>query len=97
VVPHARGLEQRHHPVAGFDELTTQLVVGFRAAHEVRDEDLFTDPDVFDIDRKPNNHMAFGFSAHTCVGNTSRRWSCGWAVWSFRQTRLRCALGGLSQ
>jgi cytochrome P450 len=33
-----------------------------------RDEDLFSDPDNFDIDRKPNNHMAFGFGAHTCVG-----------------------------
>ncbi|MBB3606029.1 cytochrome P450 [Mycolicibacterium sp. BK556] len=33
-----------------------------------RDEDLFTDPDDFNIDRKPNNHMAFGFGGHTCVG-----------------------------
>jgi len=33
-----------------------------------RDEDLFTDPDKFDIDRNPNNHMAFGFGPHTCVG-----------------------------
>lgn len=33
-----------------------------------RDEDLFKDPDKFDISRKPNAHMAFGFGAHTCVG-----------------------------
>ena len=33
-----------------------------------RDEDVFVDPDKFDISRKPNNHMAFGFGAHTCVG-----------------------------
>lgn len=33
-----------------------------------RDEDLFPNPDEFNIDRKPNNHMAFGFGAHTCVG-----------------------------
>lgn len=33
-----------------------------------RDEDLFTNPDTFDIDRNPNNHMAFGFGPHTCVG-----------------------------
>ncbi|HTY28755.1 MAG TPA: cytochrome P450 [Mycobacterium sp.] len=33
-----------------------------------RDEDLFPDPDKFDIDRNPNSHMAFGFGAHTCVG-----------------------------
>ncbi|MGV1003763.1 MAG: cytochrome P450 [Candidatus Nanopelagicales bacterium] len=33
-----------------------------------RDEAVFTDPDTFNIDRKPNNHLAFGFGAHTCVG-----------------------------
>jgi cytochrome P450 len=33
-----------------------------------RDADLFSNPDEFNIDRKPNNHMAFGFGAHTCVG-----------------------------
>lgn len=33
-----------------------------------RDEELFADPDTFNIDRNPNNHMAFGFGAHTCVG-----------------------------
>ncbi|WP_273735247.1 cytochrome P450 [Mycolicibacterium septicum] len=33
-----------------------------------RDEDVFVNPDEFNIDRKPNNHLAFGFGAHTCVG-----------------------------
>ncbi len=33
-----------------------------------RDEDVFADPEVFDIDRTPNNHLAFGFGPHTCVG-----------------------------
>ena len=33
-----------------------------------RDEDRFANPDQFNIDRKPNNHMAFGFGPHTCVG-----------------------------
>jgi cytochrome P450 len=33
-----------------------------------RDEEVFDHPDEFDIDRKPNNHLAFGFGAHTCVG-----------------------------
>jgi cytochrome P450 len=33
-----------------------------------RDEDLFAEPEVFDIDRSPNNHLAFGFGPHTCVG-----------------------------
>jgi cytochrome P450 len=30
-----------------------------------RDEDVFDHPDEFDINRKPNNHLAFGFGAHT--------------------------------
>lgn len=33
-----------------------------------RDEEVFDHPDEFDINRKPNNHLAFGFGAHTCVG-----------------------------
>lgn len=33
-----------------------------------RDEEVFDNPDDFNIDRKPNNHLAFGFGAHTCVG-----------------------------
>jgi cytochrome P450 len=33
-----------------------------------RDEEVFAHPDEFDINRKPNPHLAFGFGAHTCVG-----------------------------
>lgn len=33
-----------------------------------RDEEVFDNPDVFDIDRNPNVHLAFGFGPHTCVG-----------------------------
>ena len=33
-----------------------------------RDEDVFTNPELFAIDRTPNNHLAFGFGPHTCVG-----------------------------
>jgi cytochrome P450 len=35
-----------------------------------RDEDVFTDPFVFDIRRKPNRHVAFGVGPHYCVGHT---------------------------
>ena len=33
-----------------------------------RDEDAFTNPDTFDIHRKPNRHVGFGFGGHICLG-----------------------------
>lgn len=33
-----------------------------------RDEEVFPNPDVFDIDRKPNRQLAFGNGAHLCLG-----------------------------
>jgi cytochrome P450 len=33
-----------------------------------RDEEVFDNPDEFNIDRRPNNHVAFGFGTHTCIG-----------------------------
>ena len=33
-----------------------------------RDEDVFDDPYRFDIRRSPNQHVAFGFGTHLCIG-----------------------------
>ena len=33
-----------------------------------RDEEEFPDPDVFEIGRRPNNHLAFGHGPHFCLG-----------------------------
>jgi cytochrome P450 len=33
-----------------------------------RDEEVFDKPNVFDISRSPNKHLAFGFGVHYCLG-----------------------------
>jgi cytochrome P450 family 142 subfamily A polypeptide 1 len=47
------------------------------------DEAVFGDPENFRIDRNPNNHMAFGFGTHFCLGNQLARLEL-----SMMQTRL---------
>jgi len=43
-----------------------KVVVFFPSAN--RDDSVFTDPDRFDIDRTPNDHVGFGFGPHFCLG-----------------------------
>jgi cytochrome P450 len=43
-----------------------KVVMWYPAAN--RDEDVFADPDRFDVRRKPNDHLAFGEGQHFCLG-----------------------------
>jgi cholest-4-en-3-one 26-monooxygenase len=43
-----------------------KVIVFFPSAN--RDETVFSEPDRFDIDRAPNDHIAFGFGTHFCLG-----------------------------
>lgn len=38
-----------------------------------RDEEVFDDPFRFDLERTPNDHVAFGFGTHFCLGNSLAR------------------------
>jgi cytochrome P450 len=42
------------------------VLLSFPSAN--RDEDVFTNPERFDVARDPNRHLAFGFGAHFCLG-----------------------------
>ncbi len=43
------------------------LLVALGSAN--RDEGHYPDPDRFDLDRRPEDHLAFGFGRHFCVGS----------------------------
>ncbi len=44
----------------------SQVLMHYLSAN--RDEDAFENPDVFDAQRSPNTHIAFGWGPHLCLG-----------------------------
>ncbi len=62
-----RDVELRGQPIAEGDE----LMLLYPSAN--RDEDVFDDPFRFDIARTPNEHVAFGFGTHFCLGASLAR------------------------
>ena len=48
-----------------------------------RDERQFEDPDRFDVERRPQGHVGFGFGKHFCLGS------------SLARLEARCALEAL--
>ena len=53
--------------IGGVPVAQNQFVIGWIGSAN-RDEDVFERPDVFDIRRKNNRHLAFGFGPHYCLG-----------------------------
>jgi cholest-4-en-3-one 26-monooxygenase len=51
-----------------------KVVVFFGSAN--RDEAVFPDPDRFDAARSPNEHIAFGYGTHYCLGAPLARLEC---------------------
>ena len=48
-----------------------QVVLMYSSAN--RDPEHFDEPDRFDVTRNPNNHIAFGFGTHFCLGASLAR------------------------
>lgn len=48
-----------------------KVVMFYQSAN--RDEEVFSNPDVFDVGRSPNDHLAFGIGEHFCLGSSLAR------------------------
>ncbi|MFF5535974.1 cytochrome P450 [Streptomyces cinerochromogenes] len=59
-----------------------------------RDEEQFPAPDVFDIARTPNQHLAFGVAAHRCIGMGGARQEITLLMRALAERRLRFRVAG---
>jgi cytochrome P450 len=59
-----------------------------------RDRAAFVDPDRFDLDRRVDHHVSFGFGLHACVGQVLARLELGvfWATLLRRAPTMRLAV-----
>lgn len=57
-----REVEIRGQSIAAGD----RVMMLYQSAN--RDEEMFADPDAFDVTRTPNPHLAFGIGPHFCLG-----------------------------
>jgi len=57
----------RDVPIAAGDK----VIMWYPAVN--RDEEVFDDPDTFDIRRSPNEHLSFGVGEHFCLGSNLAR------------------------
>ena len=58
-----RDVELSGQPVREGD----RVIIWYTSAN--RDDAHFTDPDRFDVGRKPNDHLGFGIGPHFCLGS----------------------------
>lgn len=63
---------RKTHPFAGETLREGELVFQLIGAAN-RDPAVFSDPNRFDVSRKPNRHLAFGFDIHLCLGASLAR------------------------
>jgi cytochrome P450 len=59
-----------------------------------RDEDVFSDPFSFRIDREPNPHIGFGMGEHVCLGAHLARLELRQAFAQLRERLEHCELAG---
>ena len=57
----------RHSPTAGVP-LAAGETVSVVIASANRDERHYVDPDRYDLDRRADDHLSFGFGKHFCLG-----------------------------
>lgn len=50
------------------------VILAYGAAN--RDEEVFPNPDVYDLSRKPKGHLGFGGGVHACLGTSIARLAC---------------------